>query len=62
MVCLLFFSLFVSLFFKTEFLCVALAVCPISHCVDQAGLELTEIYHLLPPECWDTNVRSWYVS
>ena len=26
---------------------------PATHFVDQAGLELTEIYLLLPPQCWD---------
>jgi hypothetical protein len=27
--------------------------CPGTHSVDQAGLELTEIYLPLPPKCWD---------
>lgn len=37
--------------FDTGFLCVALAVCPITQSVEQAGLELTEILMPLPPEC-----------
>ncbi|KAM7337936.1 hypothetical protein ACRRTK_004055 [Alexandromys fortis] len=27
--------------------------CPRARAVDQAGLKLTEIRLLLPPECWD---------
>ena len=38
------------LFFKTGFLCVALAVLELA-LVDEAGLELTEIHLPLPPDC-----------
>lgn len=28
-------------------------ICPTTLCVDQAGLDYTEIWMLLPPKCWD---------
>ena len=37
---------------ETGFLCIALTVGG-THSVDRAGLELTEIFLPLPPECWD---------
>ena len=40
------------LFFKMGFLCVALELVLELALIDQAGLELTEILLLLPPECW----------
>jgi hypothetical protein len=45
-------SSFFVLLFETGFLCVV-AVCPRTHFVDQASLELTETLLILPPECWD---------
>ena len=42
-------GLFIYLF-ETGFL---YASCPITLCVDQAGLDLTEICMPLPPKCWD---------
>ena len=48
---LLLFYFVLVLFFKTCFLCVALAVLELA-LVDQAGLQLTEIHLLLPPEGW----------
>ena len=48
-----FFSFFFFFFFETGFLCVTtLNVLELSHSVDQASLELTEILLTLPPECW----------
>lgn len=32
---------------------ISLAVCPETHYEDQAGLEVTEISLLLPPNCWN---------
>ena len=42
-------NLSVSLLFEIEFLCVALALLELT----LAGLELTEIYMPLAPECWN---------
>ena len=28
--------------------------CPRTHCVDQTGIKLTELFLTLPPECWDS--------
>jgi hypothetical protein len=39
------------LFFKTEFLCAPLTLCPGTHSVDQADFKLREIHLPLPPEC-----------
>ena len=44
---------FACLFFETGFLCVDLVPILELALVDQAGLELTEICLLLPPQCWD---------
>jgi len=45
-----FFFLFVHfVLFETRSYCLGW---PGIHCVDQAGLELTEIHLLLPPQCW----------
>ena len=35
---------------------------PATHYVDQAGLRLTEICLLLPPECWDLKVCTTTLS
>ena len=45
-----FFVLFYFVFFETGFLCNS-PICPGTCYVDKAGLELTEIYLLLLPEC-----------
>ena len=46
------FFFFFSRFFKTGFLCVALAILELA-LIDQVGLRLIEICLLLPPVCWD---------
>lgn len=42
--------------FLRQFLCLFLT-CPGTHFAGQAGLELTDIRLLLPPECWTKGVR-----
>ena len=36
--------------------------CPGTHCVEQAGLELTEFHLPLPPKCWDARCRPPHLS
>ena len=45
--------LLLLLFFETEFLCSTALIFSETCFIDQAGLELTEIYLPLPPKCWD---------
>jgi hypothetical protein len=56
---------FVFVFFETGFLCVALAVCPGTHFVDQAGLELSNLpasasQVLGLKACTTTDRASWF--
>ena len=52
-----FFFLFNYLFIETGSYYEAVAGLELSFFVDQVGLELTEIYLLLLPKCWDCRVE-----